>query len=328
MTVAIKDLTLSYGDTDALADVDLTLTTSERFVVMGPSGAGKSTLLRVVAGLERADRGSVVIDDHDVTSLPAHERSVGLMFQDYALFPHLSVIDNVAYGLRMSGIGRGTRRGRAAELLDLVNLGGFGARDPSSLSGGEQQRVALARTLAPGPDLVLFDEPLGSIDTAQKDSLLAVMRDAITAVGAASIYVTHDQYEAESYGDRIAIMNRGAIVRTGTPSELWNDPGTAFVAKFVGHRNVVEGRFVGVDTQMVVVPTDAVEIMEWRDVGGLEATVTGRSFHRGRHTVTLGIRRTDECTLVVDADAEVGVGRVVRFTVDESRLIPLGVDEV
>ncbi|MGI9642726.1 MAG: ABC transporter ATP-binding protein, partial [Acidimicrobiia bacterium] len=217
MSLQISNLSVTYGNHAALADVNLDVAQGERFAVMGPSGAGKSTLLRVLAGLEEPTTGTVVVNDEDVTSTPAHERPVGLMFQDNALFPHMSVLDNVAYGLRMQGMSKELRAERAEALLDLVSLAGFEDRNPTSLSGGEQQRVALARTLAPGPSLVLFDEPLGAIDQTLKDDLLVELMSIVREVGTTSVYVTHDRIEAETFAEHMAILRAGRVVAEGTP---------------------------------------------------------------------------------------------------------------
>lgn len=322
MTVTLTDLSLWFGGHAALDDVHLTVASAERFAVMGPSGAGKSTLLRVLAGLDRPDAGTIDLDGVDVTRVPAHRRSIGLMFQDYALFPHMSVIDNVAYGLKMAGLATADRKRRGSELLDLVGLSGYERRSPESLSGGEQQRVALARTLAPSPSLVLFDEPLGAVDSALKATLLSEMRSAIDAVGAMAIYVTHDRSEAEAFAGRLAIMRHGRVVRVGTPIDIWTDPRTAFVSSFIGHRNVVSEAAFGSGKRTILIPKEAIHPTP---AGSLSGTVKECVFTDGFYTV--GVLLGDEF-LFFDVREPVTEGSVVRFDVDTALVRELLLDEV
>lgn len=322
MSVEIAGLTVRYGGDSAINDVSLEVATGERFSVMGPSGAGKSTLLRVIAGLERATKGTVRIDGVDVTDVPAHKRPVGLMFQDNVLFPHMNVLDNVDYGLRMQGMEKTERRHRARDLLDLVALSGYENRDPSSLSGGEQQRVALARTLAPDPSLILFDEPLGAIDQALKEDLIQQLISIVDDVGATSIYVTHDRSEAEAYSQRMAILRDGAVVRVGTPIAIWRDPRTPFVARVVGHRNVVDGAALGRSAAAVVVPMASLRV----DAdGAFEAVTISNTFHDGLNHLTV---ETSGQRLTLVSEQPFEVGTTVRITVDQNAVIDLGVDEI
>ncbi len=320
MSIVMRSVGVSIGGTRILDDIDLDVGDAERFAIMGPSGAGKSTILRVIAGLVPQHTGTVTIRGVDVTDLPPHRRNVGLMFQDYALFPHLSVGENVAYGLRMGGVDATTRTEQSSELLATVGLAGYAPRGIESLSGGEQQRVALARTLAPEPAVVLFDEPLGSLDQALKDDLLVEMREITATLGITSVYVTHDRLEAEGFADRLAIINEGRVIRTDTPEVIWQDPGTEFVARFIGHRNIVDACVVGSEG-LVVVPENAVTVdPDW----GVDATVSACLFRDGRYRVTV---TTIGGTLHAVTDTAVPVGQPTRIGIDASRVIPL-VDEV
>ncbi len=223
-----------FDGVEALAGVDLTVGDGEVVAVLGPSGSGKSTLLRVVAGLERPDAGRVLWNGEDVTDVPPHLRRFGLMFQSYALFPHLTVAGNVAFGLRMMGLSPDEVARRTEEALRWVDLDGFGDRPVEGLSGGEQQRVALARTLAPEPRLVMLDEPLGALDRNLRERLVVDTRRLLRERGATALYVTHDHAEADAVADRVAIMRNGRICQTGALEEIRRDPGDDWVADFVG----------------------------------------------------------------------------------------------
>jgi len=210
--------------------------------LLGPSGCGKTTVLRIVAGLEVPDAGEVVFEGRSLREVPIHERGFGLMFQDYALFPHKDVAANVAFGLRMQSLPRGVTEARVTEMLDLVGLEGTEARRVYELSGGEQQRVALARSLAPGPRLLMLDEPLGSLDRARREELMVELRAILKRVGLTALYVTHDQEEAFAVSDRVIIMRAGRIVQRGTPQDVYSHPASAWVARFLGLSNLVPAR--------------------------------------------------------------------------------------
>jgi len=240
----IEDVSAGYGAGDVLHDVDLRMPEGQLLCFLGPSGGGKSTLLRVIAGLEAPTRGSLSLDGRDLAGVPAHERDVGLMFQEYALFPHRDVGDNVAFGLRMRSVEPAARRRRVAELLELVGLPGAERRSVSQLSGGEQQRVALARALAPRPRLLMLDEPMGSLDRSLRERLPEELRGIFERLGITVIYVTHDQDEALTVADRVVLLHAGRIVADGTPEQLWTRPPTAWAARFLGFRNVAPARVV------------------------------------------------------------------------------------
>ncbi len=236
----VHDLHKRYPpDKEVLRGVSLTVARDQILCLLGPSGCGKSTLLRIVAGLERAEQGSVLFDGLPMDDLPTWRRSFGLMFQDYALFPHMTVAENVGYGLRMAGMPAAQRAARVDALLDLVNLHGYGSRTSDGLSGGEQQRVALARTLAPQPALVMLDEPLANLDRLLREELVQEVRTILKQLRVPAIFVTHDQEEAFVLADRIAVMRAGHIEQEDTPARLYRCPANTFVAGFLGFQNLV-----------------------------------------------------------------------------------------
>ena len=229
-----------YGETRAVDAVSLQIEPGEFFAMLGPSGSGKTTCLRLIAGFETPDEGRVWLSGRDVTRDPPYERDVNTVFQDYALFPHLSVLDNVAYGPRVRGVAQAARRARAREMLELVQLGGFGERRPVQLSGGQRQRVALARALINQPRVLLLDEPLGALDLKLREAMQVELRSLQRRLGITFVFVTHDQGEALSMADRVAVFSRGRIEQLAAPRELYNRPATAFVARFVGGANVAD----------------------------------------------------------------------------------------
>lgn len=244
-----------FGDTRALNGVSFDVAEGEIVAVLGPSGCGKSTLLQIIAGLENADQGSVLWMGEDISHVPPHERGFGLMFQDYVLFPHMNVFQNISFGLEMAGLTREVIRERVRESLKLVGLEEFEQRDVASLSGGEQQRVALARALAPRPSLLMLDEPLGSVDRTLRERLITELRKLLRDLGQTAIYVTHDQEEAFIIADRIVLMRAGEVVQVGTPEELYHNPETLFAARFLGYTNLVPGE-VRTENGQFLVKTD------------------------------------------------------------------------
>ncbi|MFA4966465.1 MAG: sulfate ABC transporter ATP-binding protein [Thermoleophilia bacterium] len=237
MTISAIDITKRFGDFLALDDVTLEVTGGELTALLGPSGSGKSTLLRVIAGLEKADRGQVIISGEDATGMPARERGVGFVFQHYAAFKHMTVRDNVAFGLRIRKRPRAEVRARVDELLHLVQLDGLAERYPSQLSGGQRQRMALARALAVQPKVLLLDEPFGALDARVRKELRAWLRRLHDEMHVTTVFVTHDQEEAMEVADRIVIMNEGRIEQIGPPRELYERPGNEFVMSFLGPVN-------------------------------------------------------------------------------------------
>ncbi len=240
--VRLEGIGKRYGAVQAVKPLDLVIEGGTLVTLLGPSGCGKTTLLRMIAGLEQASDGRLFIGGRDVTLLPAGARNVSMVFQSYALFPHMSVLDNVAYGLVSSGMRRRDAHGRAEAALETVGLKGFGARLPSEMSGGQQQRVAVARALVLEPEVLLFDEPLSNLDARLRRSMREEIRALQQRLGLTVVYVTHDQSEALAVSDRIVVMRNAEIAQAGTPQELYSQPNSVFVATFMGEANRVSGR--------------------------------------------------------------------------------------
>jgi putative spermidine/putrescine transport system ATP-binding protein len=236
-SVSLRSLTRAFGATRALDELSLDIAPGELVALLGPSGCGKTTALRIVAGFEFADSGEVLIDGRDVSGIPASRRDMGMVFQSYSLFPNMSALDNVAFGLRMRKVGAGDRRKRAVELLDMVGLGPQAGQYPHQLSGGQQQRVALARALAVEPRVLLLDEPLSALDAKVRLQLREQIRTLQQRLGTTTLFVTHDQEEALSMADRVGVMRAGRLEQVADPAELYSRPATAFVAEFVGTMN-------------------------------------------------------------------------------------------
>ena len=237
--LTVERLTVRFGEVTAVDGLDFVVETGEVVCVLGPSGCGKSTLLRVIAGLEHPAEGAISWDGQEVTGVPVHRRGFGLMFQDYALFPHKTVAANVAFGLRMQSKQTAEIDSRVDEVLELVGLSGYGRRSVSQLSGGQQQRVALARALAPSPRLLMFDEPLGSLDRGLRERLVLELSEVLEALNITALYVTHDQEEAFVLADRVMVMNEGQVEQLGSPFDIWSRPETSFGARFLGFNNLV-----------------------------------------------------------------------------------------
>jgi putative spermidine/putrescine transport system ATP-binding protein len=245
MSAAAIDVRLSgvrktYGDVVAVDRVDLEIPAGEFFTLLGPSGSGKTTTLRVIAGFEQPDAGRVELAGADVTGVPPSERDVNTVFQDYALFPHMTVAENVGYGLRVKGIAKAERKARVEEILRRMRLPGLGDRKPSQLSGGQRQRVALARALVNRPQVLLLDEPLGALDLKLRQEMQLFLKSLQQDLGITFVYVTHDQDEALTMSDRLAVFDHGRIEQIGVPAEVYERPASAFVAGFVGVSNVIE----------------------------------------------------------------------------------------
>ncbi|HEV7602043.1 MAG TPA: ABC transporter ATP-binding protein [Bradyrhizobium sp.] len=245
-SVRIEACGKTFADgTRALEPATLDIARAETLVLLGPSGCGKTTMLRIIAGLEAPDTGGrVLFDGTDMTSVPIERRNVGMVFQSYALFPNMSVADNIGYGLKIRGVGRTERAGRIAELVALTNIGGLESRRVDQLSGGQRQRVALARAVAIRPGILLLDEPLTALDAALRDRLRGELNRLLRALGITTIYVTHDQSEAMELGDRIVVMQRGEIAQIGTPRDIYFTPRNRFVAEFIGAANIIESPVV------------------------------------------------------------------------------------
>jgi len=250
----IRDVIKYYDRQLLLNNISFTLADEEILCLLGPSGGGKSTLLRIIAGLEEMESGQVLWDGQDLANVPAHKRAFGLMFQDYALFPHMTVSQNIAFGLRMQGVDNLQIRKRVEEALQMVDLRDFENRKVFDLSGGEQQRVALARALLPRPRLLMLDEPLGALDRALREQLGSDLRRVLDQMKTPVIYVTHDQEEAFAIADRLMVLHEGGIIQSGAPQEIFRQPDTLWLATFFGQKNHLPGRVL--DLQPMTVETD------------------------------------------------------------------------
>ena len=238
--ICVTGLTKRYGDVVAVDRIDLEIAPGEFFTMLGPSGSGKTTTLRMIAGFEIPDEGTIELAGMDVSRLPPYDRPVNTVFQDYALFPHMTVQQNVEYGLMVKRVPRGERRAHAQAALEMVRLGGYGSRKPSQLSGGQRQRVALARAIVNRPKVLLLDEPLGALDLKLRQQMQIELKAIQREVGITFVYVTHDQEEALTMSDRLAVFNQGRIEQVGPPAEVYEHPQSEFIAGFVGVSNVIE----------------------------------------------------------------------------------------
>jgi putative spermidine/putrescine transport system ATP-binding protein len=260
--VSVSALRKHYGEVKAVDGVDLDIARGEFFTMLGPSGSGKTTTLRLIAGFEQPDGGVVELQGRDVSKLPPFDRDVNTVFQDYALFPHMTVRQNVEYGLRVKKVPKAERRARSDEALSMVRLAGFGERKPGQLSGGQRQRVALARAIVNRPKALLLDEPLGALDLKLRQELQIELKQIQQDLGLTFVYVTHDQEEALTMSDRIAVFNVGRVEQVGPPAELYEHPATEFVAGFIGTSNVLERggrRFTVRPEKIRLLPADAAE---------------------------------------------------------------------
>jgi putative spermidine/putrescine transport system ATP-binding protein len=318
-----------FGEVRAVDDVSFTIADGEFFSMLGPSGSGKTTCLRLIAGFEQPTAGRILVHGRDMAGVPPFERDVNTVFQDYALFPHMNVRDNVAYGLMIRKIPRDQRYARADEMLEMVKLSGLGERKPGQLSGGQRQRVALARALVNRPSVLLLDEPLGALDLKLREQMQDELKTIQRQVGITFIYVTHDQGEALAMSDRIAVFNLGRIEQIGSPAEIYDRPTTAFVAGFVGVSNLIDGpaaqRIVGEARPFTVRPeririatTDA---STPGDACSAEGTVAGLSFLGAttRYKVDIG-NGTELSVIRQNSDglpsSDIGIGDTVRLIWD------------
>lgn len=336
--LSIHNLVRTFDGIPALNGVNLRVQEGEILCLLGPSGCGKTTLLRVIAGLEAADKGDVLLHGQSILDIPVHQRDFGLMFQDFALFPHMNVAQNILFGLRMHGVPAKEQQ-RLKEVLELVGLDGFERRDVAQLSGGERQRVALARSLAPKPRLLMLDEPLGSLDAVLRERLVVDLRNIMKQVGLTALYVTHDQKEAFAIADRIALMNAGRIEQADAPQTIYYRPKTVFAARFLGLNNIVPvlsqkencthtalGDFIveGTPDFLLLHPDNLLMVLEDTEdaiIGRvLEVTFLGDSY-RLDIVHESGVR----LNLKISAQAAhiPGVGDTVAVQFDPERLVPL-----
>jgi iron(III) transport system ATP-binding protein len=256
-SVRLVRISKNFGQTVALDSIDLTINAGELFFLLGPSGCGKSTLLRVVAGLLEPTSGQIFFGERDVTSLPTQKRNAVMCFQSYALWPHMSVRENLRFGLAVRKLSRAEQDNRIGEVLKLVQMSELADRKPNELSGGQQQRVALARALAVRPDCLLLDEPLSNLDAQLRQEMRTEIRRICKSAGFTTIYVTHDQKEALSVADRIAILRAGKLMQVGAPGELYHHPNSSFVAQFIGETNLLAGRVIARDGSTMKIQTPA-----------------------------------------------------------------------
>jgi spermidine/putrescine transport system ATP-binding protein len=330
VAIELRNVTKHFGALAAVDDVSLTVRAGEFLTLLGPSGCGKTTLLRLIAGFETPDRGTVLLDGEDVTDRPPHRRNVNQVFQSYALFPHLSVRDNIAFGLRMQGLAASEIAARVAEAVALVALGGCEDRRPHELSGGQRQRVALARALAPRPAALLLDEPLSALDARLRQTMQLELKRLQRQLGTTFVFVTHDQEEALTMSDRIALIHRGRIEQLGEVHDIYHRPATAFAAEFIGHANLIDAERIG----------EAAGRTRLRLKDGLELCVATRSWPAGASRARLSIRpekihlsRTpliEENTFEARVDEEVFKGamdRLVVTTTAGTRLVVVAANE-
>lgn len=303
--IRLQNVSKSFGPTVALAPLNLEIRAGELFFLLGPSGCGKSTLLRLIAGLHETDSGHIWFNDRDVTTLPTQKRNAVMCFQSYALWPHMTVRDNVGFGLDVRGISPGEKKNRVDEVLNLVQMEELAGRKPNQLSGGQQQRVALARALAVKPACLLLDEPLSNLDAKLRHQMRGEIRQICKTAGLTTIYVTHDQKEALSVADRIALLRAGKLIQIGTPAELYQRPNSSFVADFLGQANLLPGRVVSRADGQICVETPAGKI---RAVSGQTAD-----------NVILSIR-PEQIRFAADGIAANGANRVVGKNIETNFL--------
>jgi putative spermidine/putrescine transport system ATP-binding protein len=278
--VALEGVVKRFGDVIAVDDVSLEVRPGEFFSLLGPSGSGKTTCLRMIAGFEQPTQGRILLDGGDVSDLPPFERDVNTVFQDYALFPHMTVAQNVGYGLMVRRVPKEERKERIADALEMVRLEHMGTRKPAQLSGGQRQRVALARSLVMRPKVLLLDEPLGALDLKLRQAMQIELKEIQQGVSLTFMYVTHDQEEALTMSDRLAVFNQGKVEQVGSPAEVYERPATAFVAGFIGVSNVLEGevarRITGDDHPFTIRPEKIAIVPVDAEVGGSHCTAAGR----------------------------------------------------
>lgn len=330
----LRQIFRAFDGTPVLRGVDLTVAQGEIVCLLGPSGCGKTTLLRVAAGLEQADSGDVIYNGRSILHVPVHERDFGLMFQDFALFPHMRVAENVGFGLKMRHVP--DAQTRIQEVIRLVGLEGFERREVGQLSGGEKQRVALARSLAPRPGLLMLDEPLGSLDAALRSRLVVELRDIIKSVGLTTLYVTHDQQEAFAVADRIALMNAGRIEQIDTPETIYQQPNTIFSAQFLGLNNIIPVEryedglaHTALGTFKIAHPADAILLhpagIRLSSDGSIEGQIEERVFQGDSYRLMLRHAGGLTISLKVMANAAhiPAAGAVVSISVEPDCVLPL-----
>lgn len=309
--VCFDKVSRHFGEVKAVDEVDLVIGEGEFFAMLGPSGSGKTTCLRLIAGFEQPTSGEVSIFDEPTGGVPPYRRNVNTVFQDYALFPHLSVADNIAYGLMIQKVPKRERRTSAEEALSQVRLGGYGSRKPSQLSGGQRQRVALARALINKPKVLLLDEPLGALDLKLREEMQEELRDLQRTLGITFVFVTHDQSEALSMADRVAVFHEGRIMQVGTPQDVYHHPNTEFVANFVGSSNVLPSEFVSQLTGTARPASLRPEAIRLVTEGGHKAEIVGSNFLGAATKIALNMNGVRIHALVDGKDNSLKPGQQV-----------------
>jgi ABC-type Fe3+/spermidine/putrescine transport system ATPase subunit len=328
--VSLRGVSRRYADTTVVDALDLDVAQGEFLTLLGPSGCGKTTTLRMIAGFVRPTAGRICIGSEDVTDLEPRQRGIGMVFQDYALFPHLTVAENVGFGLVERGVARAAVARRVSELLELIRLPELGGRLPSQLSGGQQQRVALARAIAHPPRVLLLDEPLGALDLKMREHMQLEVRRIQKALGLTAVYVTHDQIEAMTMSDRVAVMNGGRIEQVDSPEAVYADPRTRFVAGFIGKVNLLVGRVTRADLDCTIVetPIGLVQVVaragSRRPGAGAAATVAIRPEHLCLSVAGKSCRTVNRVTAHIDSS--IFVGNVRHYTVSAGGAVTLLVE--
>lgn len=333
-SVEFRNVCKNYGPVKAIKNVSFTVEAGTLVTLLGPSGCGKTTTLRMIAGLEQSSTGQIFIGDSDVTHASVMMRDVSMVFQSYALFPHMSVLENVAYGLREQGLSKDQAYSQAEEGMGMVGLTGFGDRMPNQLSGGQQQRVAVARALVLKPKVLLFDEPLSNLDAKLRRKVREEIRELQQSLGLTSVYVTHDQEEAMAVSDKIIVMNESVISQHGTPHELYEQPKNNFIADFIGDATLVKGQFISQAGNLVKVGLDGLEVdLEHRNIQGLsdniDIAIRPHSLHVSREQSDQSIRgRVTKSVYLgghVEYELETALGSL--FAVDHQALDAISVGE-
>ncbi len=334
--IDLKNISVSYGDHKILDNINLYIRDGEFITLLGPSGCGKTTTLRIIAGFLQQDSGDVIFEGKNINGVPAYKRQVNTVFQRYALFPHLNVYENIAFGLRQKKWKEKDIKEKVSEMLTLVNLKGFGPRNIDSLSGGQQQRVAIARALAVNPRVVLLDEPLGALDLKLRKDMQIELKNIQQKLGITFIYVTHDQEEALSMSDTVVVMNEGVIQQIGTPLDIYNEPKNAFVADFIGESNILDGimkedftvefnniKFQCVDKGFkhnepvdVVIRPEDIDVVE-PDKGMLQGTVTSVTFKGVHYEIIVDI---DNFKWMIQTTDKSEVGDVIGISIDPDEM--------
>lgn len=320
--VSLQNLTCTFGNLRAVDGINLEIGVGEFFSLLGPSGSGKTTCLRLIGGFEQPTSGQILLFGQDASKLPPYARDVNTVFQDYALFPHMNVRDNVAYALMVRGVPRAERHLRAEQMLELVKLAGFGERRPGQLSGGQRQRVALARSLINKPRILLLDEPLGALDLKLREEMQIELKALQRTLGITFIYVTHDQGEALSMSDRVAVFNHGKIEQMGNPKALYEHPKTEFVARFVGSANVLDGALIGQPGQKFALRPERIRL-ETAGNGGLAGELLDVHYLGSQTRYEVRVGQALLAAILPSDERSLPIGSQVTLSWDASALRPL-----